>query len=223
MNEDTFDSFILVETIEGAKTRINRYNRGQKIVDWLLYAKNRLLYPGVKNPVKELINALSDDARNFAIAAGLDVNASLDTIFVKLIEIFRFEGRRPTIWTLFSKRLGDNMSAKLLAEEISSMTLEIFNRYDKEKLIQQTALEAFLNALEPSLAKIILREYPLNIDQALAMLPRARKLLAAQTSSNASNPPKDPLSSKLYDYLLKEGKSQHEPTPEEMLEEYKFD
>ncbi|KAL5106916.1 hypothetical protein TcWFU_006211 [Taenia crassiceps] len=216
-------SFLLKKTVEGATVRINRYNRGQKIVDWLFYARNRLLYPGVKNPVKELIRALSDDAHNYAIAAGLDENASLDSVFVKLIEIFRFEGRDPSIWTLFSKRLNGSMSAKYLAEDIRSMTMEIFNRTDKEKLIQKTALEAFLNALGPSLAKIIMQEHPSNIDEALAMLPSARMLLAAQTSARVPHPPKRFLSSKLNEYLVSKGKSQSEPTPEEMFEEYKFD
>lgn len=209
MYVDSSNSFILVENVEGKTVLINRYNRGQKIVNWLFYAKTRLLYPGVENPVKELINALSDDARNFAIAAGLDVNASFDTVFNKLIEIFRFEGRNPTIWTLFSKRLCDGMSAEFLAEDIRNMTVEIFNRNDKEELIRQTALEAFLNALKPSLAKIILQAHPSSIDQALAMLPTARRLLVAQTSPQIPTPPKILLSSKLYECLLRNGKSQH--------------
>ncbi|CDI97848.1 conserved hypothetical protein [Echinococcus multilocularis] len=222
-SEEVFGSFNLIETLEGVRIPISRYNRGQKIVEWLFYAKNRLLHPGVKKPVKELVNALSDDARTYAIAAGLDVSASFDTVFVKLIEIFRFEGRNPTVWNLFSKRLDNTISAKDLAAEIYSMTVEIFNRSDKETLIQETALEAFLNALGHNLAKIMLRQCPSNIHQALEMLPKAREILAAQTSSRVPHPPKRFLSSKLYEYLQKRGKPRHEPTPEEILEEYMYD
>ncbi|VDM26307.1 unnamed protein product [Hydatigera taeniaeformis] len=201
--------FVTVDTIDGTRLQIKRYCLGQKIVNWVLYIKSRLLYLGVEDPVKEVINALSEDALKVALEGGLDINADLDSIFDKLIEIFRFEGRTLTIWSLFSKRLDASVSGKDLVADIKSMTAKIFNRRDKENLIQETALDAFLNALEPRLARIMLQARPHNIDRALELLPRAKRLLASQTKSHAPSPPKLYLSSKVYEYTRKDASSQH--------------
>ncbi|VDO04390.1 unnamed protein product [Rodentolepis nana] len=151
-----------------------KYKRGERIVDWLMETKQKIFQHKWTTPIKAvLLNSLDESAREYAFSEGLCEDDSFNDICKSLEEIFRYDGRLPTLLQLYNKSDDIYTSNEARATEIFCRTKAILLKRDSKELVEETALHLFIHTLRRELAEELLKFEPRTLQEALQLYPKA--------------------------------------------------
>nr|CDS33608.1 conserved hypothetical protein [Hymenolepis microstoma] len=173
------------------KIVFHQYRRGERIIDWLLETKQKIFQHKWTEPMKEiLLKSLDESAREYAFNEGLNKDDSFNDICNSLEEIFRYDGRLPTILQLYNRNDDIYISNEARAAEIYCRTKTLLLKRKTKELVEETALHLFIHTLRRDLREELLKFEPRTMQEALQVYPMAlERYYARQRSSDKENIP----------------------------------
>lgn len=134
-----------------------------------------------------ILNSLDAPAREYALSHGLHVEDSIENICNFLQEIFRLDGRLPSITQIYNSKAEINSSNEARAAEIYWRVRNLVSLSPLSDLKKEIAMQLLLNISKGNFASMMPNKTPKTFAEAVALVTEVKEKYYKRNEGNRVN------------------------------------